>query len=181
MNNRLAPPRYTRTAVVLHWLLALAIVGTFTLGLYMTGLPLSPRRLYWFNVHKWIGVCILALSAARLLWRLAHRPPEDLPMARWQRRAARWTHRLLYALFFAVPLAGWAYSASAGYPVVLFGVLPLPSFVPVDKELAELLKLCHHWLAYALGALVAAHVAGAMKHHFVDRDATLVRMSLRRA
>jgi cytochrome b561 len=181
MNNRLSPPRYTRTAVVLHWLLAVAIVSSFIVGFYMTGLPLSPKRLVWFNWHKWTGICILTLSAARLLWRLAHRPPEDLPMADWQRRAARWTHRLLYGLFFAVPLAGWAYSASAGYPVVLFGVLPLPSFVPVDKELAELFKFCHHWLAYAMAALTVGHVLGAMKHHFVDRDTTLLRMSLRRA
>jgi cytochrome b561 len=181
MNNRLAPPRYTRTAVVLHWLLACAILVSFVIGFYMTGLPLSPKRLFWFNWHKWMGVCILALSAGRLLWRLAHQPPEDLPMAAWQRRAAHWTHRLLYALFFAVPLVGWAYSASAGFPVVLFGVLPLPSFVPVDKELAELFKFVHHMLAYAMAALIGGHVLGAMKHHFVDRDTTLLRMSLRRA
>lgn len=168
--------RYTTTAIALHWLLALMILGSLAVGLYMTSLPFSPTRLKLFNWHKWAGVLILVLSAARLLWRLAHRPPADPPMPAWQRRAARATHGLLYALFFAVPLAGWAYSSSAGFPVVLFGVLPLPDWMPVNRELSETLKALHHWLAYALGGLVALHVAAALKHQFIDRDGLLLRM-----
>jgi cytochrome b561 len=167
---------YTRTAIGLHWLLALMIVGTFAVGLYMTSLPFSPQRVKLYNWHKWAGVLILSLSAARLLWRLGHRPPADLPMPAWQRRSAHAAHLALYVLFFAVPLAGWAYSSAAGFPVVLFGVLPLPDFVPVDRELSEAIKPFHGWLAYALAAVVALHVAAALKHHFVDRDATLLRM-----
>ena len=171
--------RYTLTAIALHWLLALVIVATFAVGLYMTSLPFSPARLKLFNWHKWAGIGILALSALRLLrllWRLSHRPPADLPMPAWQRRAAHLAHRLLYVLFFAVPLAGWAYSSAAGFPVVWFGVLPLHDFVPVDRELAELLKPLHHGLAYGLAAVVVLHVAGALKHHFVDSDGLLQRM-----
>jgi cytochrome b561 len=82
----------------------------------------------------------------------------------------------MYALFFAVPLAGWAYSSAAGFPVVVFGVIPLPDFVPVDKPLAELLKSRHEMLAYALAAVVLLHVAAALKHHFIDRDGLLQRM-----
>jgi cytochrome b561 len=63
---------------------------------------------------------------------------------------------------------------------VLFGVLPLPDFVPVDRELSELIKPVHHWLAYALAAVVALHIAGALKHHFIDRDGLLSRMRLGR-
>jgi cytochrome b561 len=169
-------PSYTRTAIGLHWLLALMIVGTFAVGLYMTSLPFSPQRVKLFNWHKWAGVVILSLSAARLLWRLGHRPPADLPMPAWQRRSAHAAHLTLYALFFAVPLVGWAYSSSAGFPIVLFGVLPLPDFVPVDRELSEAIKPFHGWLAYALAAVVVLHVAAALKHHFVDRDTTLARM-----
>lgn len=176
-----APARYTGVAITLHWLLALGIVGAFGVGMYMTGLTMSPTRLKLYNWHKWAGVTILALSAARLLWRLGHRPPADLPMPAWQARAAHATHGLLYLLFFAVPLSGWAYSSAAGYPIVWFGVLPLPDFVPVDKALAEQIKPLHAWLNYGMAALVVAHVAGALKHQFIDRDGLIQRMRFDRA
>jgi cytochrome b561 len=160
----------------MHWVLGLAIVGAFAMGVYMSDLPMSPSRLKLYNWHKWAGVTILALSALRLLWRLTHRPPADLPMPAWQARTAHATHLALYALFFAVPLAGWAYSSAAGFPVVLFGMWPLPDFVPVDKALAEAIKPLHKLLAFAMAALVLGHVAAALKHHFIDRDALLQRM-----
>jgi cytochrome b561 len=170
------PSRYTRTAIALHWLIGLALVGVFCVGLYMADLPLSPQRLKLYNWHKWAGITILALSIVRLAWRLTHRPPADLPMSDWQRRAAHWAHRALYVLFFAVPLAGWAYSSAAGFPIVVFGVLPLPDFVPADKALAEAVKPLHETLAWMLALIVLVHVAGALKHHFVDRDGLLARM-----
>ena len=170
------PARYTRTAVLLHWLLGLAIVVSFCVGLYMSDLPMSPTRLKLYNWHKWAGITILALSALRLLWRLTHRPPASLPMPAWQQRASHMAHAALYALFLAVPLAGWAYSSAAGFPVVLFGVLPLPDFVAPDRALSEVLKPVHRWLAYALAAVIVLHVAAALKHHFVDRDGLLLRM-----
>lgn len=176
MNSATTASRYSSTAIGLHWVLALAIIGSFSFGLYMTDLPVSPQRLRYYNYHKWAGACILALSALRLLWRLTHRPPADLPMPAWQQRAAHATHQLLYVLFFAVPLVGWAYSSAAGYPVVVFGVLPLPDFVPVDKDLAALIKPFHKYLAFTMAALVLVHVAGALKHHFLDRDGLLARM-----
>ncbi len=171
-----AAGRYSTVAIALHWVMALAIVMTFSVGFYMADLPFSPQRLKLYNWHKWAGVTLLALAALRLLWRLAHRPPADLPMPAWQARAAHLTHLGLYALFFAVPLVGWAYSSAAGFPIVWFGVLPLPSFVPADKELAELIKPWHAYLAYAMALLVALHVAGALKHRFVERDGLLSRM-----
>lgn len=172
-----ATTRYTRPAVVLHWVLALAIVGALGVGLYMTDLPFSPQRLQLYNWHKWAGVTILVLSALRLLWRLTHRPPAPPAMPAWQRRAAAASHGLMYALFFAIPLLGWAYSSAAGFPIVWFGVLPLPDFVPVDKALAEVLKPWHGNVAKALAALVLLHVAAALKHHFLDRDGLLSRMT----
>ncbi|HSM20757.1 MAG TPA: cytochrome b, partial [Rubrivivax sp.] len=126
--------------------------------------------------HKWAGVTILVLSALRLAWRLTHRPPAAAPMPAWQLRASRAAHTALYVLFFAVPLAGWAYSSAAGFPVVWFGVLPLPDFVGPDRALSETLKPVHQWLAYALAATVALHVTAALKHHFLDRDGLLLRM-----
>jgi len=167
---------YSRVAIAAHWLLALLIAANFSLGLYMHELPISPARLKLFNWHKWAGITILALSALRLGWRLGHAPPPDAPMPAWQRRAAHTVHRLLYVLFFAVPLAGWGYSSATGFPVVWFGVLPLPDWVPVDKALADALKATHRWLAMALGALVLVHVAAALKHQFIDRDGLVRRM-----
>lgn len=179
MNPVASTSGYTRTAIVLHWLLALAILATFVLGLYMHELPVSPRRLKLYNYHKWAGIVILALSALRLLWRLSHRPPPDAPMPAWQARAAHTAHALLYLLFFAVPLSGWAYSSAAGYPVVVFGLLPLPDFVGPDKALAETLKGVHKLFTLSLAMLVIVHVLGALKHQLIDRDGLLARMSLR--
>ena len=168
--------RYTTTAIALHWLLALALLTSFCVGAYMADLPFTPQRLKLYNWHKWAGVTILALSALRLVWRLTHRPPADVPMPAWQRRAAHLTHNALYLLFFAVPLAGWAYSSAAGFPVVWFGVLPLPDFVQPDKGVAETLKTLHFTLAWALAIVALLHVAGALKHQFIDRDGLLRRM-----
>jgi cytochrome b561 len=168
--------RYTTTAVVLHWLLALLIIGSFVVGVTMSEMAFSPLQLKLFNWHKWAGVTILLLSAARLLWRLSHRPPPALPAPAWQAHAAALAHGLLYALFFAVPLAGWAYSSAAGFPVVLFGVLPLPDFVAKDRVLAEALRDLHGSLAWLLGAVVLLHVAAALKHQFIDRDGLMRRM-----
>ncbi|MBL8352909.1 MAG: cytochrome b [Burkholderiaceae bacterium] len=172
--------RYTTPAVALHWLLALMLFGSFSFGLYMTELPFSPTRLKLYNWHKWAGITILALSLLRLVWRATHRPPPDVAMPAWQARIAHATHQLLYLLFFAVPLVGWAYSSAAGFPIVWFGVLPLPDFVPVDKALAEALKPWHGRLAWLMAALVLLHVAGALKHQFIDRDGLIDRMRLRR-
>jgi cytochrome b561 len=174
--------RYTATAIALHWLIAALIVGAFTLGLVMTDIPgFSPAKLRYYAWHKWAGVTVLLLAALRLLWRLAHRPPAELPAPKWQHTAASVTHWGLYALFFAVPLVGWAYSSAAGFPIVVFGVLPLPDFVPKDHALAEAIKPWHGDLAWVLFALVALHVAAVAKHMIIDRDGLLRRMMPGRA
>ena len=173
--------RYSTVAILLHWLLALALVGMFAVGTYMADLPFSPWRLKLYNWHKWAGVTILVLSALRLVWRLTHRPPElpvsiEAAMPSWQLRAYHATHVALYALFFIVPLVGWAYSSAAGFPVVLFGVLPLPDFVPASKELAALIKPWHEITALALAALALVHIGAALKHQLIDKDGLIKRM-----
>jgi len=174
--------RYHLLARALHAPSALALVAVFALGLYMADLPFSPQRLQYYSWHKWAGVMVLVFSAVRLLVRLL-KPPPPLPaaitsaMPAWQRRAHHATHVGLYGLFFAVPLLGWAYSSAAGFPIVLFGLWQLPDFVPVSEALADVLKPAHRFAAYAMAALVLLHVAGALKHHFVDRDGLLQRMA----
>ena len=177
-----ASPRYGGVAISLHWLLALAIVASFSVGVYMHDLPFSIERIKLFNYHKWAGVTILVLSLLRLLWRLTHRPPPLSPRQlavtpAWQQRAAKVSHGLMYGLFFAVPLLGWAYSSSAGLPIVWFGVLPLPDFVPVNRDLANaLIKPLHAYAAFTLAGVVLLHVAAAFKHQFIDRDRLMSRM-----
>lgn len=180
-----AVTRYHPVAVALHWLLGFALVGIFALGVYMSDLPFSPERLKLYSWHKWAGIVVFTLSFLRLFWRLTHRPPAlpvaiEAAMPGWQRLAHHATHHGLYLLFFAVPLLGWAFSSAAGFPVVLFGVLPLPDFVPASEGLADVLKELHELSAFAMAGLVLLHVAGALKHQLIDRDGLLARMSIGR-
>lgn len=170
--------RYTNTAIALHWLIALLIVGAFTLGLVMTDMPgISPAKLRYYNWHKWAGVTVLLLATLRLLWRLRHRPPALTgAMPAWQRRAAGAVHHLLYVLMFAVPLSGYFYTLAAGRPVIYFGLFKLPVLIAADPALKEVLEGVHEWLNWTMAAIVAAHVVGALKHALIDRDATLRRM-----
>ncbi len=170
---------YTRTAVALHWLIALLVLATFPLGLYMADLPLSPDKLRLYSYHKWIGVTVFALMLLRTGWRLTHQPPV-LPAStpRWQQRASHAVHAALYVLLFAVPLSGWLMSSAKGVTTVWFGVVPLPDLLDKNKALGETLAEVHEVLSFALVALALLHVAAALKHHFIDRDGLLARMSL---
>lgn len=168
---------YTFTAIGLHWLIALTIIGSFALGFYMADLPISPQKLKFYSWHKWAGVTIFLFVVLRLGWRLAHRPPE-LPaaMPAWQRSVAAATHVLLYLLMVAVPLSGWLMSSAKGFQTVWFGVLPLPDLLTKNAELGDLLQQMHKLLNYSMAALVFAHLGAALKHYFIDRDDILARM-----
>jgi len=176
------PAAYHPLSVALHWVLGVGLIGMFAMGLYMSGLPFSPQRLKLYNWHKWAGVLVLTLSFVRLMWRLRQRPPA-LPgailatMPAWQRVAHHATHALLYGLFFATPLLGWAYSSAAGFPIVLFGLWPLPDWVPVSEALADVLKPLHQYAAYGMAVLVLLHVAAVLKHQLIERDGLLRRMA----
>ena len=173
--------RYTVTAITLHWLSVLVIAGLLALGWYMSDLPLTPQRLKLYNWHKWAGVTVLGLSVWRVVWRRTHRPPAMPPQIleqspAWQLRLADATHLALYGLLLVVPLIGWAYSSAAGFPIVLFGVVPLPDLLPKNPAWAELIKPLHAVGAYALCALAVLHLGAALKHQFVDRDSLMQRM-----
>lgn len=169
--------RYNNTAMALHWLVALLIFAAFPLGVYMHDLPLSPTKLQYYSYHKWIGITILLLVIARVMWRFTHTPPplpESTP--RWEVVVSHITHLALYGLLIAIPLSGWLMSSAKGFQTVWFGVLPLPDLVEKNKELGELLATVHQGLNVFLFLLVDMHIAAVIKHKFIDRDQILERM-----
>lgn len=170
--------RYTKTAMLLHWLVALLIIGGFSLGVTMVNIPgLTPTKLRYFSWHKWIGITIFGLACVRALWRLSHpAPPYPASMRGWQHAAAATVHSLLYFLIFAVPLSGYFYSLAAGVPVVYLGVFPMPVLIDPNPEWKPVLKQVHYWLNVTLLAGFCVHVAGALKHQLIDRDGVLQRM-----
>jgi len=168
---------YSPAAVLLHWLSAALILTAAGIGLYMVDLDFSPAKLKTYSWHKWVGATVFLLTALRLAWRLVRpAPASDPKLPAWQARAAALVHAFLYVLLFAIPLSGWLMSSALGVSVVYLGVLPLPDLVPRDESLGEQLKQLHWLLNCSLLFLVLVHAGAALKHHFIDRDAVLVRM-----
>lgn len=169
--------RYGAVAQSAHWLTFLLLIGSFTLGYWMTELAMSPTRLKLYAYHKWIGVTIFALVALRLSWRLlAKAPPLPDSVPAWERRLAGLTHAALYLLLFAVPLSGWLMSSAKGFQTVYFQVLPIPDLIGKNKELADFFESAHELMTKLFLGLIALHVAAALKHHFFHRDGVLLRM-----
>ena len=179
--------RYTRTAMWLHWLIALLIIINVTLALSVDALPEGWVRPV-IDTHKSIGITVLGLVLLRILWRIAH-PPPPLPRSypRWEKLSAHLAHALLYLLILALPLSGWlhdsAWKDAATHPMRLFNLFGFPRIGwvmhtdPVTKEsLHTLFGKLHTWLGYALYVLFALHVVGALKHQFIDREPELQRM-----
>ena len=171
-------PRYDRVSMLVHWLLAALIGITFISGVYMVDLSFSPLRLRLFNWHKWAGIAVLALSAARLFWRFVGQRSPPLPeMPAWQLAVHRGIHLMFFALFFVVPLVGWMYTSAIGFPVVWLGWIALPDLISLNKAFGvEVLRPLHSAAAYVLAALVAFHVFAALKHQFLDGDHLISRM-----
>jgi cytochrome b561 len=168
---------YDPIAKTFHWLTLLAVVGLIALGWTMVGMSLSPTKLQYYSWHKWLGMTVLMLTLLRLVWRWL-RPPPPLPAAMpgWERLAAHASHYGLYLLLIAMPLTGWLMSSAGGFPVMLYGVMPLPDLVGRDKALEGVLKAAHQWESIVLIALAIVHVLAAIKHHIFDKDDVLRRM-----
>ncbi len=174
----MSTPRYTPALVLLHWLMAALTLATFALGALVSQLDVSPAMFRLIAWHKWGGVLILVLALLRVAARLRHgAPPLPVTTARTARLAAHLVHLALYLSMFAVPLTGFLASLAKGYPVVLFGVLPLPVLIEADPALAAWLMPVHSTLAYAFGALILLHVMAACKHQWLDRDGLISRMA----
>ena len=189
---------YTKTAKVLHWLIAIGIFGMFALGWYMSELPkeapkqmaydlfdlgvytwnlseeISPRTFY-FNLHKSIGVTIFALILIRILWRITHRPPALLASYKaWESKLASGAHHLLYLLMVALPLSGIIMAIYSKYGIKWFGIELIKGLD--NKDMRELFYEAHEIIGLIILLVIIVHIIGALKHKFIDKDDTLKRM-----
>jgi cytochrome b561 len=170
--------RYTRVAIVLHWLIALLVLGQFTLGWTMQQIgkhPAGPRA-FAFNVHKSVGLTILLLMALRIAWRMGHRPPALTGLAGWETRLARANHFALYAALVVLPLTGYLGSAFSGFPVHFYGIV-LPAWSGAHPHWKSLLGDVHLVTTWVLAAALALHLAAVAKHLFEGRFDVVARMT----
>lgn len=171
------PKNFNAVARFFHWVIAFLIVGMLALGLTMGTVHYGLPRHEVYDLHKSIGLLILVLVIARMAWRFASMRPEALAThALWERRLAGLAHAYLYIAMLAMPLTGWLMSDAGGRSPTLFG-LPVPRLLDEDKGLRDLFGQAHYWLAMGLIVVIGLHVAGALKHHIIDRDSTLQRMA----
>ncbi|MAS42480.1 MAG: cytochrome B [Rhodobacteraceae bacterium] len=169
-----------------HWATAAVILFLLGLGIWMTDFVTDIYEQFGLiQLHKSWGFVAFALAAARLAWRVTHAAPPPVPgTPRWQVLAAEAAHWALYALMLIMPLSGWLMASASslqesyGIKNQVFGLFALPDpFVPGDRTLEGIFHQIHELSAWALIALVVVHAGAALKHHFVDRDATLRRMT----
>jgi cytochrome b561 len=162
--------RYDTVARAFHWLMAAIIITLIVVGIYMADLPDdAPGRGTIFMLHKSFGALALLLFFGRIAWRRHKRPPE-LPavLQPWERKLAVSAHYLLYLFMFIVPFSGYAMSTFGGYPVSFFGLFRVPAIFPKNETLGGFAHESHEILAYTLIAILALHIAGALKHRFLD-------------
>ena len=177
-----AAQRYSRVAIALHWLIAIAIIGNLIGGLSLdwfleSGDPaMKARGLVIIGLHKSLGLTIILLTVLRIGWRLAN-PPPPLPahMTLFERRLARLSHGAFYVLMLVLPLSGWALASTGRAPILWFGLAAVPR-LPVASARRGLFGESHELLAWTMIALLALHILAALKHHVLDRDDVLSGM-----
>jgi cytochrome b561 len=169
--------RYTRTAIVLHWIIALGVLTQFFLGWWMQSLPdKTGVQAWWFNLHKSIGLTVLLCVVAVLAWRIRN-PAPVLPsfMPPWQQRLAKLVHYGIYACLIIMPVAGYLGSSFTRFPIKYWGMM-LPRLWTLESaQLKYICSVVHFSTSIVLMALVALHIAGALMH-VVQRDGIFGRM-----
>jgi cytochrome b561 len=164
-----------------HWVLAILILWMLSVGFAMVSIPPSPDKFWVYALHKSFGIFILTLMLGRLAWRIISPRPDALPTHKeWEDRLAKFVHFALYICIFMMPLSGWLMSSAGGFPAMFFGLFALPPVLPKNETAFAITRTIHAFAAYGILTLLALHVAGALKHHFIDKDATLQRMTTRK-
>lgn len=173
-----APGSYSSIQKWLHWVIAAMIVFIMIpAGLTMTRIGEGEIKNWLYELHKSFGLIIFTLAVIRAVtrWRRGA-PPVEPEVPAWQRVAAYVSHYTLYALMILVPLTGWVATSACCAPVNLFWMVPLTLPVAGAEALAKTIFRLHYAFVYTLGAVVLVHVGGALQHHFIRRDRTLMRM-----
>ena len=170
--------RYTRTAIALHWIIALAVLAQIAFGWYLQTVPrLTPDRTIFVNFHKSTGIVIGLLILARLAWRLTHKPPPfPASMPAWEQSAARVNHALLYVCMIVMPVAGYTASNFSKFGVKFFNAVLLPPWGPDDRAIYAVFNAVHVTTSYIFVALIAVHVGAALRHLFSPRYGIFRRM-----
>lgn len=175
MTTMTNPTQFAFLSRILHWLMAILLVAMLFIGVSMVSSLGDYHRLLAF--HRPLGIAILILAAIRLITRLFTRAPELPPsVAGSERVVVKLSEMLLYALFIALPLVGWAMLSAGHYPIVMFGSVHLPPILPARPELYAPLRKTHTILAYALFLTFLAHMSAVLFHTLVLRDHLLSRM-----
>lgn len=170
------PARFGRVTRALHWITAALILCQLPLGFYTARMQPGLANLWLFGLHKTLGLTALALVGLRILWHLVTPPPRPLgDPAAWENRLARTTHRCLYALMLALPLAGWVASSASGLDTLFLNRWAVPPIAPVSEAVETAGFALHRALAWAMLALVALHIARALRRGW-SGDGTLSRM-----
>lgn len=170
--------RYGWLSVSIHWLMALAVIGMFALGIWMRQLSYYDP---WYKdgptIHKSIGILLFILLLARIVWRNINiRPNDDPALKAWERITAHLTHFALYGLMLALMIAGYLISTADGRPIDVFNLFSVPATLHGLADQEDIAGEIHEILAWALVLLAGVHALAALKHHFINRDSTLLKM-----
>ena len=169
--------RYDGVSQALHWATALLVLYAFTNGLGGSEARVyAPLRDSQRQLHETVGMCVLVLVAVRVLWRRVEKRPAPLHVPRWMDVAASVTQSTLYALLFAVPCTAIAGAWLEGHPLNLLGGLTIPPPPLVLHDTGAAISRLHKWLGDAIMWIGAFHALAALYHHFIRKDAALVRM-----
>ncbi|MBQ0758625.1 MAG: cytochrome b [Zhongshania sp.] len=172
------PSRYGWLSVSIHWLMALTVIGMFALGIWMRQLSYYDP---WYKdgptIHKSIGILLFILLLARIVWRNINiRPSDDPALKAWERITAHLTHFALYGLMLALMIAGYLISTADGRPIDVFNLFSVPATLHGLADQEDIAGEIHEILAWALVLLAGVHALAALKHHFINRDSTLLKM-----
>lgn len=169
---------YGLITIVLHWFSALFVFSMFALGLWMVGLDYMDL---WYktapHIHKSVGVILVTGVCARFVWRMSHARPASLPSHKpWEKFTSKIVHYVLYLLILLMLPTGYLITTAKGQSLHVFNWFSIPSVVDNISNLEDIAGEIHWLIACAIMVLVSIHSLGALKHHFIDKDATLKRM-----